>query len=255
MGGPRGSARQRAARRGGRPPRRRAPGRRGPVRRVGRPPRRRAGRRGPQTATMPPWSRPHRSLTSSGRRSSATTRRSPDRSGSGGSPTRTTPRRGARSSFIEDFIRDAVLPLYANTHTESSGTGLQTTRFREDARRIIRDAVGGGDEHAVHLLRLGLDRGDQQPDRRAQPAPARRPRRALRPPLAHPARASGRSSSSARTSTTPTSCRGASRSPRSSPIREDPDGHDRPGAARTKSCEAHAAPAAARSAASPPRRT
>ena len=38
---------------------------------------------------------------------------------------------------IEDFIRDAVLPLYANTHTESSGTGLQTTRFREDARRII----------------------------------------------------------------------------------------------------------------------
>ena len=39
-----------------------------------------------------------------------------------------------RSTFIEDFIRDAVLPLYANTHTESSGTGLQTTRLREDAR-------------------------------------------------------------------------------------------------------------------------
>ncbi len=56
---------------------------------------------------------------------------------------------GRSLSFIEDFIRDAVLPLYANTHTESSGTGLQTTRFREDARRIIRDAVGGTDEHAV----------------------------------------------------------------------------------------------------------
>ena len=40
---------------------------------------------------------------------------------------------GRSLSFIEDFIRDAVLPLYANTHTESSGTGLQTTRFREDA--------------------------------------------------------------------------------------------------------------------------
>ncbi len=50
---------------------------------------------------------------------------------------------GRSLGFIEDFIRDAVLPLYGNTHTESSGTGLQTTRFREDARRIIRDAVGG----------------------------------------------------------------------------------------------------------------
>ncbi len=57
---------------------------------------------------------------------------------------------GRSLSFIEDFIRDAVLPLYANTHTESSGTGLQTTRFREDARRIIREAVGGNpDEHCV----------------------------------------------------------------------------------------------------------
>ena len=56
---------------------------------------------------------------------------------------------GRSLTFIEDFIREAVLPLYANTHTESSGTGLQTTRFREGARRVIRDAVGGGPEHAV----------------------------------------------------------------------------------------------------------
>jgi selenocysteine lyase/cysteine desulfurase len=56
---------------------------------------------------------------------------------------------GRSLSFIEDFIRHQVLPLYANTHTEASGTGLQTTRFREEARRIIRDAVGGTDEHAV----------------------------------------------------------------------------------------------------------
>jgi selenocysteine lyase/cysteine desulfurase len=56
---------------------------------------------------------------------------------------------GRSLSFVEDYIRDAVLPLYANTHSESSGTGLQTTRFREEARRLIRDAVGGTDEHAV----------------------------------------------------------------------------------------------------------
>jgi selenocysteine lyase/cysteine desulfurase len=56
---------------------------------------------------------------------------------------------GRAVDFIEDFIRDEVLPRYANTHTESSGTGLQTTRLREDARRIIRDAVGGDDTTAV----------------------------------------------------------------------------------------------------------
>jgi len=57
---------------------------------------------------------------------------------------------GRSLSFIEDYIREQVMPLYANTHTESSGTGLQTTRFREDARDIIRDAVGATrDEHAV----------------------------------------------------------------------------------------------------------
>src|SRR5215470_11773914 len=50
---------------------------------------------------------------------------------------------GRALSFLEDFIRDEVLPRYANTHTESSGTGLQTTRLREDARRLVRDAIGG----------------------------------------------------------------------------------------------------------------
>ncbi len=59
---------------------------------------------------------------------------------------------GRSLGFIEDFIRQAVLPLYANTHTESSGTGLQTTRFREDARRAIRDAVGGSERDHVVLF-------------------------------------------------------------------------------------------------------
>ena len=34
---------------------------------------------------------------------------------------------GRSLDFIEDSIREQVLPRYANTHTESSGTGLQTT--------------------------------------------------------------------------------------------------------------------------------
>lgn len=56
---------------------------------------------------------------------------------------------GRSLGFIEDFLRDEVLPRYANTHTESSGTGLQTTRLREDARSTIHRAVHGDDETVV----------------------------------------------------------------------------------------------------------
>jgi selenocysteine lyase/cysteine desulfurase/CRP-like cAMP-binding protein len=56
---------------------------------------------------------------------------------------------GRSLSFIEEFIQREVLPLYANTHTESSATGRQTMRLRDDARRIVHEAVGGGDEDVV----------------------------------------------------------------------------------------------------------
>jgi len=56
---------------------------------------------------------------------------------------------GRSLDFIERFITDEVLPLYANTHTESSSTGLQTTRFREDARALIHESCGGGDDDLV----------------------------------------------------------------------------------------------------------
>jgi selenocysteine lyase/cysteine desulfurase len=56
---------------------------------------------------------------------------------------------GRSLTFIEHFIRHEVLPLYANTHTESSGTGLQTTRFREDARQLIEQAVGADGRDVV----------------------------------------------------------------------------------------------------------
>src|SRR5437867_655121 len=56
---------------------------------------------------------------------------------------------GRSLTFIEDFIRHEVMPLYGNTHTETSGTGLQTTRFREDARRIVKQSVGASDDDAV----------------------------------------------------------------------------------------------------------
>jgi selenocysteine lyase/cysteine desulfurase len=56
---------------------------------------------------------------------------------------------GRSLTFIEDFIRREVLPLYANTHSETSGTGRQTTRFREEARGIIKEAVKAGPQDAL----------------------------------------------------------------------------------------------------------
>jgi selenocysteine lyase/cysteine desulfurase len=56
---------------------------------------------------------------------------------------------GRSITFIEEFIREQVMPLYANTHTETSGTGRQTTQFRHDAREIILKAVGGGADDCV----------------------------------------------------------------------------------------------------------
>ncbi len=56
---------------------------------------------------------------------------------------------GRALAFLEDFIRAEVLPRYANTHTESSGTGLQTTRLREDARAQIHRSVNGDDDTVV----------------------------------------------------------------------------------------------------------
>ncbi|MGW0432988.1 aminotransferase class V-fold PLP-dependent enzyme [Micromonospora sp. NPDC003197] len=66
---------------------------------------------------------------------------------------------GRALSFIEDFIRDEVLPHYANTHTESSSTGRQTTRFREEARELIRTAIGGDDQTVVIFAGSGATGG------------------------------------------------------------------------------------------------
>ncbi|SDF43473.1 Selenocysteine lyase/Cysteine desulfurase [Lentzea fradiae] len=56
---------------------------------------------------------------------------------------------GRALDFIEDFVRARVLPRYANTHSESSGTGRYTTRLREQSRQLIRDSVGGTEDDLV----------------------------------------------------------------------------------------------------------
>jgi len=70
---------------------------------------------------------------------------------------------GQSLRFIENYIETSVLPNYANTHTESSFTGLQTSKYREDARNIIKSSVnanendiliftGSGSTGAIDLL-------------------------------------------------------------------------------------------------------
>src|SRR5215472_12687094 len=110
---------------------------------------------------------------------------------------------GRSLDFIEDLIRAQVLPTYANTHTESSGTGLATGRLREDARRIIREAVGGTDDDLVIFCGSGATAAVNKLISMLE----------IRLPEGLDRRF-GRSSSSDLTSIIRTSCRGANRSPR-----------------------------------------
>ncbi|WP_232234641.1 aminotransferase class V-fold PLP-dependent enzyme [Actinoplanes sp. N902-109] len=63
---------------------------------------------------------------------------------------------GRSLDFIEDTIRDRVLPYYANTHTEASATGARTSRLREEAREAVHRAVGATPEHAVIFCGSGV---------------------------------------------------------------------------------------------------
>ena len=52
---------------------------------------------------------------------------------------------GRSLHWIETFITEQVLPLYANTHTEDSATGARTTALALDAARIIKACLGAQD--------------------------------------------------------------------------------------------------------------
>jgi selenocysteine lyase/cysteine desulfurase len=64
---------------------------------------------------------------------------------------------------VEDFIRDEVLPFYANTHTESSLCGAYTTGLREAARRVVARHCGAKSrDHAVIFSGSGATSGLNQ---------------------------------------------------------------------------------------------
>lgn len=62
---------------------------------------------------------------------------------------------GRSLKFIEDYINNEVLPLYANTHTETSQCSHQMTQFREEARDIIRNAVNASSDDCVLFVGSG----------------------------------------------------------------------------------------------------
>src|SRR5262249_13326729 len=56
---------------------------------------------------------------------------------------------GRALTFVEDHTRERALPLDATTHPAAPGAGLTATALREDARRVIHEAVGGGPDDIV----------------------------------------------------------------------------------------------------------
>lgn len=62
---------------------------------------------------------------------------------------------GRALDIVERAIQEDVLPLYANTHTETSYTGKMTTRLREGARQAVAESVGANDDYAVIFAGAG----------------------------------------------------------------------------------------------------
>ena len=56
---------------------------------------------------------------------------------------------GRSLASIEAQLARHVLPWYANTHTETSFTGAQTTALREEARRTIHRALNGSEQDKI----------------------------------------------------------------------------------------------------------
>ncbi|ELT95059.1 hypothetical protein CAPTEDRAFT_204913 [Capitella teleta] len=62
---------------------------------------------------------------------------------------------GRALQFTEDYITEHVLPFYANTHSTSSATARITTRYRANARSIIRKCVNAGVDDEVIFTGAG----------------------------------------------------------------------------------------------------
>ena len=53
---------------------------------------------------------------------------------------------GRSLRFVEDYIRDTILPWYGNTHTSASHVGHQTSWYRHEARVIVQTVTNASSE-------------------------------------------------------------------------------------------------------------
>ncbi|CAF3815482.1 unnamed protein product [Rotaria sp. Silwood1] len=56
---------------------------------------------------------------------------------------------GRALMFIEHYMLNNILPYYANTHSDNNTCGIQTTKFREGARTLIKQYVNATDNDVV----------------------------------------------------------------------------------------------------------
>ncbi len=62
---------------------------------------------------------------------------------------------GRLSQMVEAFMNSNVYPLYANTHSNSSWGPIQTAIYREEARALIKDAVGATEKDVLLFCGAG----------------------------------------------------------------------------------------------------
>ena len=60
---------------------------------------------------------------------------------------------------VETFIMEAVLPFYANSHTEASYCGAYVTQMRHEARAIVAKSVNANNDYAVVFVGSGATGG------------------------------------------------------------------------------------------------
>ena len=62
---------------------------------------------------------------------------------------------GKPLKFIENYLEQKVMPLYANTHSMQSASGKQTIFVREEARATIKRVCNANEDHALIFTGTG----------------------------------------------------------------------------------------------------
>ena len=62
---------------------------------------------------------------------------------------------GKSLAFIEDYIKENIMPLYANSHSMQDASGKHTVNVREEARHLIKDCINATQDDALIFVGNG----------------------------------------------------------------------------------------------------